>query len=290
MAGSGIRPVRPWRRIMQLLVLATLVAIPLLASVPPGDWSPSRLAQGQLPPPSLTQVTGDTWCLQVGNLTLAHPLAFLEVVLASKTVLLSFLFATLLPLLISVLLGRVFCSWLCPVGFCLELVQQQGKKADWSVARRQSLLPDRRIAFFVLLSALSLLLSTPFLSHIDPPHLLGRELMYARSLAAVSATGLGLLLGMLLLDLLVSSRAWCNSLCPSGGGLSLLGGWRRLNIRMDAPKCTRCGDCDQACPYYLQPMQLADDGEFNWLKCDNCGLCRDVCPEGAIKFSLRRKE
>jgi formate hydrogenlyase subunit 6/NADH:ubiquinone oxidoreductase subunit I len=55
---------------------------------------------------------------------------------------------------------------------------------------------------------------------------------------------------------------------------------------MDKEACIKCSKCDEACPYYLEPMKLADDGNFDWAKCENCGLCRDECPTAAIKYDL----
>ncbi len=284
------KSLKPWRRSLQALVLLLLALIPLAGSRAV-SWSPSRLAQGQLPAPQVGSFSGDTWVLQFGDFSLSHPLALLESLFAAKILLLPFLMSALLPLLISVVLGRVFCSWLCPVGFFLEILQKIMRKTSLPAVSRAGQQADWRLPFFVLLLALSALLSMPLLASFDPPHLFGRELMYLYSLGAVSMSGLGLLLGIILLDLLFASRIWCRSICPSGGGLSLLGNWRKLHIELDAKICTRCGECNSVCPYYLQPMGLADGVLFNDFTCDNCSLCRDICPEGAIgfRFSGRKR-
>jgi len=49
-----------------------------------------------------------------------------------------------------------------------------------------------------------------------------------------------------------------------------------------------CGQCNDVCPYYLDPMRLTEGQRFNSVKCDNCGLCRDVCPRGAISYKFGR--
>nr|NIS44162.1 4Fe-4S binding protein [Desulfuromonadales bacterium] len=222
-------------------------------------------------------------------MTFTHPLAFLEEVLASRVLLVSFAVTALVPLAVTLVFGRVFCSWFCPVGCALELVQGQSRRRRWPASRRRFRFRDERLVLLGILLVLSLALGLPVLANLDPPHVLGRELMTLGTFGTLSLAGSGFLAAILLLDVIVFSRGWCNYLCPSGGGLALLGRWRRLRIRLDKKLCTRCGDCDRICPYYLEPQRLMIDEPFDWQKCDNCGLCRDVCPEGAIRYTMKKE-
>ncbi len=197
--------------------------------------------------------------------------------------------AVLIPLGITLVLGRVFCSWMCPVGFVLGLNQNATgimKRIGMNFALR---IRDLRYTILALSMVLALLLAFPLLSVFDPPHVFGRELMYLFAHNQLSLSGAGLLLGILLFETFSTSRAWCNYLCPSGGGLSILGARRLWHISMDREACTRCEKCDVVCPYYLEPMGLATGRKFDWDKCDNCGLCRDVCPVRAISYSFDTK-
>ncbi len=283
------RKVRPWRRLLQLLVLALLVAVPFLSGNPMAS-SPSRIVLGQVPQPRVVPLSGDTWDFTAGPVNLTHPLAFVEVMLASKVLYLSMLLSMLLPLAATMFLGRVFCSWQCPVGFLLELNQRTGR---WLRLRRLAArfsIRDYRYPLLTISLAFAFFFAIPVISAFDPPHILGRELMYFFTHRTVSLSGTGLLAGIFVLETFIAPRALCNSLCPSGGALALLGSRRLCRIKLDPDACTRCGLCDQACPVELAPMNLAAGGRFDWTKCDNCGLCRDVCPEGAIcyDFSGRR--
>ncbi len=282
------RAVWSLRRLCQLAVLAVLVFVPWL-SRNPHAWAPSRIVLGQMPQPTLVPVSGDTWAFELFDFRLVHPLAFVENWLAAKTLYLPMLSAALLPLAMTMLLGRVFCSWLCPVGLFLEWNERLGqwlaRRTGWQGRRLASTLPDMRYAFLALCLALAFFFAMPVVSLFDPPHALGRELMYGFTHGEVSRLGVGLLIGIVLLDLVLVRRAWCRLFCPSGGALGLLGRWRVWRIAMTAERCTHCQACDAACPYALMPMSLLDDGRrFDWTTCDNCGRCRDVCPTGALGY------
>lgn len=280
-------PVTPVRRLSQILVLLVLVLVPL-AGQQPGSWSPSRIVQGQLPEPVIFPVTGDTWSFAIGDYQLVHPVAFLENWASAKRLYLPLLTAALLPLAMTLLLGRFFCSWICPVGFLLELNAKANRWLSRHGMTFSLRVPDFRYPFFTLCLALGFLFAFPLISVFDPPHVLGRELMYIFTHQQFSLTGMGLLLAIFLFELLAVSRVWCSSLCPSGGGLSLLGRWRLWRIALDREKCLHCEGCDHACPYRLAPMNLAEGKKFDWTKCDNCGLCRDACPTGAITYGCNR--
>lgn len=280
--------VTPYRRVVQLLVLALLVFIPL-SSQNPVEWAPSRIVLGQMPEPATFNLSGDTWVLQIGALKLSHPLAFLDAWVSAKVIYLPLLFAALIPLALTLLLGRFFCSWLCPVGFILELNMKTRRLAQKLGLGWNAALTDWRWAILLLCLLLSLLLAMPLLSLIDPPHTLGRELMNLCTHHQLTISGLTLLLGLFFCDTFIRSRFCCSMLCPSGGGLEILGKYRLLRLKANKERCIACAQCDAVCPFELAPMNLALQHPFNWSKCDNCGLCRDACPTGAIAYRLGKK-
>ncbi|HER63426.1 MAG TPA: 4Fe-4S binding protein, partial [Desulfobacteraceae bacterium] len=276
--------VKPYRRILQILVLGVLLIVPF-STQNPTDWAPSRIIQGQIPAPATFSIFGDTWNFEINGFRLAHPLSFFDTWLSARLIYLPLLVAALIPLGLTILLGRIFCSWLCPVGFLLEL----NMKVRRTLARLgiSGNYPLKDFRYFILFSCLvfAFIFAVPVLSVVDPPHTLGREMMNIFTHHTISFIGAALLFAILFMDSIVASRACCSKLCPSGGGLALLGKYRVLRINMIREKCIMCGSCDESCPYELAPMGLAGDGNFAWTKCDNCGLCRDSCPTGAIEYA-----
>lgn len=276
--------IRPYRRLVQLMVLGLIVFIPF-SSQNPYDWAPSRIVLGQMPEPAVFHLAGDTWTMTFKGFELSHPLAFLDGWVSGNVIYLPLLVSAIIPLVLTLLLGRIFCSWLCPVGFLLELNMKIRKLLQKSGIGWKFEMADLRYPILAVCLLLAFFLAIPVLSIIDPPHTLGRELMNFYAHHTISLAGSGLLLGLVLLDTFAFPRTCCSKLCPSGGGLSLLGKHRLLRINLAKEQCITCGRCDDICPYQLYPMNLAHDRDFNWTKCDNCGLCRDICPTGAIVYN-----
>ncbi len=273
------------RRIVQFIVLAGIILIPFY-SQNPMQWSPSRIVLGHLPPPRVSPVTGDTWSISIGNITFIHPLALIDYIVSSKKLYLPLIAAVILPLAITLILGRVFCSWICPMGFIFELNQKINNLLKKIGVKVNFNIKDYRYIFFSILLITAFFFAIPALSVFDPPHILGREFMFIFTHHQISLTGILFIGVFLFVEAFSVKRLWCSKLCPSGGGLSLLSAKRILHIRMDKTLCIKCSKCDDACPYDLNPMRLSENGQIDWLKCDNCGLCRDVCPTSAISYHL----
>ena len=56
---------------------------------------------------------------------------------------------------------------------------------------------------------------------------------------------------------------------------------------IDARKCTRCGQCVQACPVSPKAVDWHDGNRkrppsYKYLRCIRCFCCQEICPEGAI--------
>lgn len=273
------------RRLTQIGILISLILIAYLSSNP-YHWSPSRIALRTLPPPKVIPVSGDTWAFKIGNFSFVHPVAFIEELLAFKKLYLPLLKAMIIPFLITLILGRVFCSFMCPAGFIFELTHNIRKRFKKTNLEKTSSFKDYRFLLLGISFIFSIILSIPIISIFDPPHIIGREFMYFFAHHQISLSGTGFILILIIIEIFIFSRLWCNYFCPSGGCLSLIGKKRLLKIKMEKTKCIHCGKCDEVCPYYLFPMKLAENKPFDWTKCDNCGLCRDVCPAGAISYKF----
>jgi uncharacterized protein (DUF362 family)/Pyruvate/2-oxoacid:ferredoxin oxidoreductase delta subunit len=57
---------------------------------------------------------------------------------------------------------------------------------------------------------------------------------------------------------------------------------------IDARKCTRCGQCVQACPVRPRAVDWHDGNKekppsHKYLRCIRCYCCQETCPEGAIR-------
>jgi ferredoxin-type protein NapH len=118
--------------------------------------------------------------------------------------------------LIALVLGRVFCSWACPVNLLSEMMP----------ASRQGRPLPRRTIWLALTAenGAAAAIGLPLFAIWSPPGLVGRELFMAVFAGVLAIEGL-VLVAVLLMNLL-APRFFCRYLCPLGGLLALIGARR----------------------------------------------------------------
>lgn len=216
----------------------------------------------------------------VGSLWFVSPLEGLESLLITKAVYMPSLVGMAIPFTLAFLLGRVFCSWVCPVTFILEIFDRLRKLVSRKKFLRNRLLVAKKVLWFTLISELlvSMILGAPLFVFLSPPGLVGREIMMLVFFRKVALEGMLLLL-IILLELL-TRRCFCRSFCPLGALLAVIGQKRKLRVEVVSENCIECGICVKSCPMGLSPQI----GEGTTPYCWNCGECLDNCPEGALVF------
>lgn len=242
---------------------------------------------------------GGPWSIQMGPLSMTDPLAGAESIVGSKRMLRVLLVSLIIPVLVALVLGRVFCSWICPMHLLLEMTDTLRRLFRFLELRPRDLKFDRRTKYVVLGVGLFMtaLLSRPVLGYVYPPAIINRELhdfvfgLFDRAeqgLFGVSVAGLTwmslILVGIVLVEITISRRWWCRYICPGGALYSLLS-WRRpVRVVLDENACTRCTTCVEVCPVGLSPMENRMGAE-----CDNCGLCVSHCDDKALDVKIRIK-
>lgn len=181
-----------------------------------------------------------------------------------------------LVLLITLLGGRVFCGWLCPMGALLNLLhslrEALGKR--WPGARRvQAVLSWPSYTWLAVVVALLVMGSSLPLA-LTPFSLLGHE---------VTRLWMGRVPWVLLLLAAVGvawfPRAWCTYACPTGLALAAVARLRWWRLRAGG-ECTSCRACQRHCPVGALRGTPAPVGE----QCVLCGRCWEDCPRGAMEW------
>jgi NAD-dependent dihydropyrimidine dehydrogenase PreA subunit len=186
--------------------------------------------------------------------------------------------------LVTLLFGRVFCGWACPMGATQFFLfrKEQGRKNRWrEIPREQDrILRLMKYLVLVILVVLSVLAGRPVFEDIDPFRALfnldfrwGVPLVFLIVLVGVS---------------LVIGFPFCKYLCPLGAFLSLLQPLSLFKLRFSA-SCTNCKLCSNvACDYGA--IESSETGpRINQRECVRCGECVSRCPGNAITFTARGK-
>ena len=238
------------------------------------------------PATDLDVIKGTTWSGTLFGLQLSDPLAVLGQSAAGLKVYWPFVLTALIPVLLTVLLGRFFCGWICPATFIYELNTNLAawlyKAGIYTGGHRF----DRRLKYLVLFLGLvlSAIFGSVFVAAIYPPAVIGREIYYAVALGGFG-TGSVFFILTLLFDLLVARRGFCRYLCPGGALYSLLGRYRLLRIKRDPTGCNDCSKCTAICEFDLDPMR---DGFGQ--ECNNCTACMAACPTNVLSFTVNYKD
>jgi MauM/NapG family ferredoxin protein len=246
------------------------------------------------------------------------PLVMLSAMLSSKT----FITGTgiaLATLGLTVLAGRAWCGWLCPMGTTLDLFHPRRWK------NRQPDIPEgaRGIKHFLVTTILtSALLGSLWLMVLDPVTIMVRSLTEAvfpaldRIVLAVETalygipalrgsvsaldrllrpavlpadpafTAGGLLIAVFFIGIIAlnvfAPRFWCRYLCPLGSLLGLTSKIAVFRREVNPNTCTDCGVCARACP--TGTIRPDKKNSSDPAECTMCLDCVSVCPRAAQSF------
>ncbi len=236
------------------------------------------------------------WWIVKGNLSssliletlpLSEPFVLLQSLFAGHTLAVTALTGAAVVLLFyAVVGGRVYCSWVCPMNMVTDVAAWLRRRLGLKGGAHFS----RRLRYWILGMSLILAAITGSLAWelINPVSVLHRGLIFGFSL------GWLIVLGIFVLDLLVSRHAWCGHLCPMGAIYNLVG--RYSLIRISATRreqCDDCMDCFAICPeqQVISPaLKGSDKGTGPRIldaNCTNCGRCIDVCSKDVFEFKTR---
>jgi MauM/NapG family ferredoxin protein len=249
------------------------------------------------------------------------PLAGLSGMLAARRLAPALLAGGLITLALTVVAGRAWCGWLCPLGTVLDWTP-----AHQPAAREADLHPRwRQVKYFLLtLILVGALLGNLSLVFLDPITLIYRAAASAfwpalvalitgaervlvglpvpalqdavvafdnvlRSTAlpmyqpvyAFSALAALLFVAVLGLNA-VRARFWCRYLCPLGALLGLVSKVAWLR-RTTSDQCVECARCARACP--TGTIDAARHFASDPSECIMCLECVPTCAKGGQQFS-----
>ncbi len=209
-------------------------------------------------------------------------------------------------LLLTLLFGRVFCSWICPLGILQDLAHRLSHPSGRYKKKQADYTPNHWIlrSSILLITVGSLILGSNFvLSWLDPYSISARfGTAVLQPLAQASYEWLGyserapdwsryapLILSLIAASVLVplvmaffKGRLYCNSICPVG---TLLGWISRVAPFTPALKdslCVRCKRCTTYCKAHAIDIKNL---RIDTTRCVACYDCLEGCDKGVISLA-----
>jgi len=183
-------------------------------------------------------------------------------------VLLATLFIVVFFLFLTVILGRVWCGWLCPQTVFNDLAELISNRFIKKVSPSVSRLIEHVSAILV-----SVMISFNLFCWFMAPGLVASTLLDFSANPLLSACFLVVsLFGYL--NLILVKRSFCRSYCPYGRFQAALTDDGTLNLSFleeTRDRCLRCNACVRSCP-----MEIDIRKGFQ-IECINCGRCIDAC-------------
>jgi len=237
----------------------------------------------------------------------------------SERIILSGVIFSLCMLMLTIILGRFFCGWVCPLGTVIDIVGVFGKSKILTDAQNTKI---RRAKFFILgvifvfsffsfqiawifdplvimarFISLNLIPSVTFIIDgffswiIRFFHLYGPVYDFYRSLQN-SFLGIkvyyfahSLVIFSFILTILIAAfklkRSWCRVVCPLGALYAVFSRFSFLERRVK--ECSHCRKCKSDC----RMAAIKDDSGYSKSECILCMDCVYDCPQHVTDFGFK---
>lgn len=190
------------------------------------------------------------------------------------------MFIFLAIVLVSVVFGKSFCSWICPIGFISEMIGSFGEK----ILKRKLVLPKlldyplRSLKYlllgFFIYSIFFLMNKLAIRMFLDGPYNIVSDIKMWYFFADISRFSLIVISALFILSIFIRNF-WCRFLCPYGALLGIFSLLSPSKIKRNPVSCIDCGKCAKACPSAIKVDKvitvMSDE-------CSSCLSCVDACP------------
>ena len=217
-------------------------------------------------------------------------------------------------LLLTLITGRTYCSFLCPLGITQDIISRAGGRIRKKFRRFGFKKPFTIIRYSLLAITLtvSIVWGIYLVTLLDPYSIFGRLITFfgkpivlignnffegilgifdnytlshieikGFELVAYSIPAAFLLLTGIMS--LIKGRLYCNMICPVGTLLGLFSKISFLRIRFNEAECSRCGRCAIVCKSSCIDFL---NYRVDVSRCVDCFNCIPTCPDKALSYGI----
>lgn len=191
--------------------------------------------------------------------------------------------------ILSFVVGRLWCGWLCPMGAWQEICSPVIKRRVAEGWRNGI----KYVVTVLWLALIGFLIADAGGIHaVDPFY----GTVNGVSVSSVEILGIVSLIFAIILAVafLSGRRGFCHVLCPIAGIMVIgrkirnLAGGPALGLDASPEKCTDCKKCSRECPMGLDVNGMVRAGRMENADCILCASCADACPNDVIRYSVKR--
>jgi ferredoxin len=214
----------------------------------------------------------------------------------------------------TLLIGRVYCSSICPLGIMQDIITFFSKKFRRKKFRFKYSKPKNLIRYGILLLVIVLALfgSLTLVDILDPysnfgrfasdfvkpvyiwgnnlfAHIFEKIHVYAmyvvdfKKVSLVASIIPVILVGTVLWMSITKGRLYCNTICPVGSFLGLISRISIFKLKIEDSSCTQCGQCAFACKSTCISVKTK---ELDFSRCVSCYNCVNACSTNSVKYKL----
>lgn len=217
---------------------------------------------------------------------------------------------------VTLLFGRLYCSFLCPLGISSDIFTFAGDQLFRKKHRFIKSYPAAEYLIFIVIALFFLFGSMIPVNFTDPYSIFSRFMTdFINPLLVLINNGIaslfdkahiftvpkiefhqfdllvflisGVSFAVVMLISLIHGRVYCTHICPIGIVLGFISRFSIFKIGLDKTKCISCGKCERICKANCIDIKTMTILQEHCLRCFDC---LPVCPKDALAFTPLHRE